>query len=174
MNSRVLEEAEHSDSRAGESFGRRLCQLMAAEHANLDRLLAQVSAQEGAASIESYGEFRKGLLRHISIEEKILLPMAERRRGGEPLALAVRLRLDHGALAALMMLPPSATTLSAYAPCWTRIIHSKRPRAAFTNSAKGSQVLSLMRSSPAAKRPRRFPYHPGLRAPRFSRQRSEC
>ncbi len=113
MNSRVLEEAEHSDSRASESFGGRLCQLMAAEHANLDRLLAQVSAQEGAASIESYGEFRKGLLRHISIEEKILLPMAERRRGGEPLALAVRLRLDHGALAALMMLPPSATTLSA-------------------------------------------------------------
>jgi hypothetical protein len=113
MNSRIIEDAHNSDSQAGRSFGRRLYQLMAAEHANLDRLLAQVSTQKGAASIESYGEFRKGLLRHISIEEKILLPMAERRCGGEPLALAARLRLDHGALAALMMLPPSATTLSA-------------------------------------------------------------
>jgi hypothetical protein len=113
MRSRILENADNSDSRTGQSFGRRLYQLMAAEHANLDRLLAQVSAQERAASIESYGEFRKGLLRHISIEEKILLPVAERRRGGEPLALAARLRLDHGALAALMMLPPSAATLRA-------------------------------------------------------------
>jgi hypothetical protein len=93
MSSRISEDADNSDSRTGGSLGRRLYQLMAAEQANLGRLLAQVSAQEGAASIESYGEFRKGLLRHISIEEKILLPMAERRRGGESLALAARLRL---------------------------------------------------------------------------------
>ena len=113
MSSRISEDADNSDSRTGQSFGRRLYQLMAAEHANLDRLLAQVAAQEAAAHIETYGEFRKGLLRHISIEEKILLPMAERRCGGKPLALAARLRLDHGALAALMMLPPSATTFIA-------------------------------------------------------------
>jgi len=110
---KIKEDADNSDSRTGQSFGRRLYQLMAAEHANLDRLLVQVSIQEGVTSIETYGEFRKSLLRHIGIEEKILLPMAQRRCGGKPLALAARLRLDHGALAALMMLPPSATTLIA-------------------------------------------------------------
>ena len=55
--------------------------------------------------MEAYQRFRERLLRHIRIEERILLPMAERKRGAA-LSLAARLRLDHGALAALLMLPP--------------------------------------------------------------------
>ena len=39
--------------------------------------------------------------------------MAERKRGSEPLPLAARLRLDHGALAALMMLLPTHRTFRA-------------------------------------------------------------
>src|SRR5690348_15884986 len=39
--------------------------------------------------------------------------MAQRKRGGEPLAIAPRLRLDHGALAAVLMLPPTAQTFHA-------------------------------------------------------------
>ena len=39
--------------------------------------------------------------------------MAERKRGSEPLPLAARLRLDHGALAALMTLPPTHGTFQA-------------------------------------------------------------
>jgi hypothetical protein len=35
------------------------------------------------------------------MEEKILLPAAQRWHGGTPLPLAAKLRLDHGALAAL-------------------------------------------------------------------------
>jgi hypothetical protein len=90
-----------------------LDQFMAAEHARLDELLAQASACIGAIDTEAYEEFRKALLRHISIEKKILLPGAQRRRGGQPLPLAEKLRLDHGALAALMMLPPSVSTFAA-------------------------------------------------------------
>jgi hypothetical protein len=41
------------------------------------------------------------------MEEKVLLPAAQRARGGEALPAAARLRLDHGALAALLV--PSAT-----------------------------------------------------------------
>jgi len=41
------------------------------------------------------------------MEERILLPAAQRLRGGERLPIAARLRLDHGALAALLV--PSAT-----------------------------------------------------------------
>lgn len=78
---------------------------MRAEHALLDELLAKAADGGGAAGAEAYQRFRERLLRHIRIEERILLPMAARKRG-EALALAARLRLDHGALAALLMLPP--------------------------------------------------------------------
>jgi hypothetical protein len=47
------------------------------------------------------------------MEEKILLPAAQRARGGEPLPVAARLRLDHGALAALLVPTPNPTILSA-------------------------------------------------------------
>jgi hypothetical protein len=51
-------------------------------------------------------EFRGRLLRHIGLEEKILLPDA-RRRSGNPLPEAARLREDHGMLATLLVPPPS-------------------------------------------------------------------
>jgi hypothetical protein len=90
-----------------------LLALMASEHRALDDLLAQAEGQDGVASRGFYERFREMLLRHIRVEEKILLPMAVRRRSGVALPLAARLRLDHGALAALMMLPPAAYTFRA-------------------------------------------------------------
>ncbi len=78
---------------------------MAGEHALLDELLSHASGRNGTVDVEAYQRFRERLLRHIRIEERILLPMAVRKRGG-PLPVAARLRLDHGALAALTMLPP--------------------------------------------------------------------
>ncbi|MGH7986316.1 MAG: hemerythrin domain-containing protein [Candidatus Binataceae bacterium] len=93
---------------ARESLG----EFMTAEHRRLDNLLAQ-AADGRRVDIGAYELLREGLLRHIRIEEKLLLPMAARRRGGIPLVLAARLRLDHGALAALMMLPPAAHTFRA-------------------------------------------------------------
>jgi hypothetical protein len=84
-------------------------EFMASQHALLDSLLAQAAR----GNVEAYREFRQRLLRHIRIEERLLLPMAERKRGGELLPLAARLRLDHGALAALMMLPPARGTFQA-------------------------------------------------------------
>ena len=41
------------------------------------------------------------------MEEKILLPAAQQLRGGEPLPIASKLRLDHGAFAALLMPTPT-------------------------------------------------------------------
>jgi hypothetical protein len=57
--------------------------------------------------LDAYAEFRRGLLRHIAIEEKILLPAVERARDGVPLEIAARLRLDHGAIAALLVPTPT-------------------------------------------------------------------
>jgi hypothetical protein len=46
------------------------------------------------------------------MEEKILLPAAQRARGGEPLPAAARLRLDHGAPAALLVPTPTPAILA--------------------------------------------------------------
>lgn len=51
------------------------------------------------------------MLRHIGIEEKILLPAAQRLRGGEPLPIAAKIRLDHGALVSLMVPPPTRSLI---------------------------------------------------------------
>jgi hypothetical protein len=74
------------------------------DHAALDALL-----RRGESDAAAYHAFRRGLLRHIGMEEKVLLPAAQRLRGGERLPAATRLRLDHGALAALLV--PTATPL---------------------------------------------------------------
>jgi hypothetical protein len=107
--SRLVEETElQSIARRRRDF----YALMAAEHAHLDELLGKAAGQGGAIDREAYERFRERLLRHIRIEEKILLPMAERKRG-DALPVAAQLRLDHGALAALLMLPPADPTFRA-------------------------------------------------------------
>jgi hypothetical protein len=92
---------------------RELYRFMKSEHERLDQLLAQAAERGGAVDGGAYDGFRERLLRHIRIEERILFPMAQQKRGGEPLAIALRLRLDHGALAALLMLPPVDHTFRA-------------------------------------------------------------
>jgi hypothetical protein len=79
----------------------------------LDGLLQRAVARPEAIDRTAYGQFRAGLLAHIGMEEKILLPDAQRRRGGEPLPIAARLRLDHGALAALLVPSPTHAIAAA-------------------------------------------------------------
>jgi len=74
------------------------------DHQRLDRLLARASGDLDNIDMEAFGEFRRGLLKHVGMEEKILLPAIQQLRGGEPLPIASRLRLDHGAIAALLLL----------------------------------------------------------------------
>jgi hypothetical protein len=83
-----------------------LFELLAADHARLDALLSAALAP-GGIERGSYDAFREGLLRHIAIEEKIVLPAAREARGGEPLPEARRLRIDHGAIAALLVPTPT-------------------------------------------------------------------
>jgi hypothetical protein len=77
------------------------------DHLRLDALLARSLAGPSGLDLAAYGAFREGLLRHIALEEKILLPAAAAARGGEPLPLARRLRVDHGAIAALLVPTPT-------------------------------------------------------------------
>jgi hypothetical protein len=78
-----------------------------ADHRRLDALLAGAIGGDGAA----YERFRAGLLRHIGLEEKILLPAAKR-LAGAPLPQAAMLRADHGALAALLVPTPTPAILA--------------------------------------------------------------
>ncbi len=47
------------------------------------------------------------------MEEKILLPAAQRANGGTPLSIAATLRLEHGAIAALLMPTPTPELITA-------------------------------------------------------------
>lgn len=87
----------------------RLHEFLARDHARLDALLRRAFAGPEGIDYSAYAEFRGGLLRHIAMEEKILLPAAQKARGGEPLPIAAKLRLDHGALAALLVPTPTAS-----------------------------------------------------------------
>jgi hypothetical protein len=86
--------------------GRIYC-FLASDHGRLDGLLQRAMTEAGAIDRAAYAEFRARLLKHIGMEEKILLPEAQRVRGGEPLAMAAKLRLDHSALAALLVPTPT-------------------------------------------------------------------
>jgi hypothetical protein len=85
-----------------------LTSFLVADHRRLDALFQQATADPHRIDDTAYDQFRAGLLRHIGMEEKILLPAAQRLNRGALLPIAARLRLDHGALAALLMPSPTA------------------------------------------------------------------
>lgn len=84
-----------------------LHQLFSQDHDRLDALLQRAIAGEGPIDLEPFGRFRAGLLRHIGMEEKLLLPAARYARGGKPLEAAEQLRVEHGAIAALLVPTPT-------------------------------------------------------------------
>jgi hypothetical protein len=87
--------------------------LMAADHARLDELLDRAASDPARIDQASYDAFRRGLLKHIAMEEKILLPAAQHLNADQPLPIAARLRLEHGALAALLVPTPTPQVIAA-------------------------------------------------------------
>jgi hypothetical protein len=77
-----------------------------ADHRAIDDLLARAAAGEGPLDREAYAAFRARLLRHIAIEEKVLLPAAQRARHGVALERALRLRTEHAAITSLLVPTP--------------------------------------------------------------------
>ncbi len=97
---------------AGEGTAGPLASWFAGDHARLDGLLRRSVADPAAFDREAFEAFRGGLLRHIALEEKLLLPAARAARGGEPLPLARRLRVDHGAIASLLVPTPDGAIVA--------------------------------------------------------------
>jgi hypothetical protein len=84
-----------------------LHRFFSADHGRLDVLLRCSIADSGRVDLVPFGEFRAGILRHIGMEEKYLFVIAKAARGGRPLERAARLRVDHGAIAALLVPTPT-------------------------------------------------------------------
>ena len=86
---------------------------LARDHDRLDAALKRAAADSNGIDAAAYAEFRESLLRHISMEEKILFPSVRAANDGAPPALAARLHLDHGALAALLVPTPTHSIINA-------------------------------------------------------------
>jgi hypothetical protein len=86
---------------------------LAGDHERLDALLERAVSDREKLDASAYTQFRSGLLKHIAMEEKVLLLEAQRLRGGEALSIAPKLRLDHGALTALLVPSPTASIVAA-------------------------------------------------------------
>jgi hypothetical protein len=84
-----------------------LYQFFTDDHRRVEGLLDKATENAGDIQMELYHRFRTGLLKHIKMEEKTLFPAAQKANGGVALPLAAKLRLDHGALTALMVVPPT-------------------------------------------------------------------
>jgi hypothetical protein len=128
-----------------------LSRYMADDHDRLDRLLDR-AVSAARFDHDAFEEFRAGLLRHIGIEEKILLPDARRRRGGEPLPVAARLRLEHAAIASLMVPTPDAalvTELRAILVAHNRVEEESGGAYELVATLAGDEADALLRRAQA-------------------------
>jgi hypothetical protein len=84
----------------------------AADHRRLDDLLSRSTAGSSAIDLAPFGAFRAGLLRHIGMEEKVLFTAVRAARGGALVRVTARLRVDHGALASLLVPTPTSAIVA--------------------------------------------------------------
>lgn len=84
--------------------------LLVSEHAQSQGTLRACVGADGTVDLKRFDEFRHGLLRHIAIEEKVLMPALTRALGRSPL-FQNGLRKDHAGVAALCVPTPTAEWL---------------------------------------------------------------
>lgn len=77
------------------------------DHRRIEILLDQATADPDQIQMDYYHQFRVGILTHIKMEETLLFPAAQKANNGQPLPIAGKLRLDHGAITAMMAVPPT-------------------------------------------------------------------
>ena len=88
-----------------------LHQFFTQDHHRLEKLLNKATEQSGEIEMKYYHQFRTGLLRHIKMEEKTLFPAAKKADLTIMNKLIPRYRLEHGALTALMVPPPTLSLI---------------------------------------------------------------
>jgi hypothetical protein len=78
---------------------------LVSDHARLHGLLARAAVAPHLDPV-AFADFRRGLLRHIAIEEKLLFPAVREAQRGASLDRAHELRTDHAALTSLLVPTP--------------------------------------------------------------------
>lgn len=134
-----------------------LTDFLTQDHERLDALMARAVRDPSTLDYEAYASFREGLLRHIGIEEKILMLDAKERRGGERLELFRQIRLEHSAIALLLIPTPTHEILGEI----RKILEQHNPReegpeglyAICENLAGEEAALLLERAKQAPKVP---------------------
>ncbi len=81
------------------------------DHNRIDLLLEKATEQPNEIEMNYYHQFRTQLLRHIKMEEKTLFPAAKKANPTIMQALIPKYRLEHGAITALMVPPPTLSLL---------------------------------------------------------------
>lgn len=81
------------------------------DHRQIDQFLNKAFEQSQEIDLEYYHLFRTRLLRHIKMEEKILFPAAKSVDPETVDKLIPQYRLEHGAITALMVPPPTFSLL---------------------------------------------------------------
>lgn len=92
-------------------MNKHLHQFFAEDHQRIDKLLDKATEQASEINLNYYHEFRTQLLKHIKMEEKTLFPAAKKANPAVMKELLPQYRLEHGALTALMVLPPTASLI---------------------------------------------------------------
>ncbi len=82
------------------------------EHLALAAQLRAATGAGGEVDLEAWTSFRKALVRHLAIEERIIVPMLEARRAPELLATRSELAHDHAALMTLLVPAPNPIWLT--------------------------------------------------------------
>lgn len=93
--------------RRGLPFRGPLARFLSDDHERLHALLAASLAGGDCVRAEPFARFRAGILRHISMEEKLLIPRATAARKGRRPDVVDLLHIDHSAIAALLVPPPT-------------------------------------------------------------------
>jgi hypothetical protein len=88
-----------------------LHRFFAADHRRLDAILTRAKVDPDRVDLAVFGDFRAGLLKHIGMEEKVLFLAAKSGRR-DLLPLFAKLRVDHGAIAALLVPTPTPAILA--------------------------------------------------------------
>ncbi len=81
------------------------------DHRQIELYLNKATEQSNQIEMNYYHQFRTRLLRHIKMEEKSLFPAAKKANPDIILQIIPRFRLDHGAITALLVPPPTASLI---------------------------------------------------------------
>jgi len=134
------------------------------DHARLEALLNQSVADPARFDHAAFESFRAGLLRHIGIEEKLLLPAARKKNGGAPLALAQPLHREHAALASLLVPTPDVALVGEIRSLL--LLHNPREEGAeglyaICENLLGSEAMPMLERAKAAPAVRTAPHFDG-------------